>query len=323
MLEVFNVQKSYLKQLVLNKINLTIKQGEFFSLVGPSGCGKSTLPRIIAGFERQDSGKIDIEGKSIQDLKPQLRPCNIVFQRAALFPHLTVYENIAFGLRVKKVNDSQIATEVQNVLGLIKLSEFANRMPATLSGGQAQRVSLARAIINKPKLLLLDEPMSALDQKLKIAMQYELKELQKQTNITFLMVTHDQSEALSLSDRMAVLNNGVIQQIGTPSEIYEKPFNRFVADFIGESNFIKIKDQLKMIRPEDISLMQSTEYSLPYLCKVQSITFKGERFELLLGHEAEQLKIFASTEVFKEKKLQVGDNLNIYFNQKKFLDMNA
>lgn len=224
---------------VLKNINLEIRENEFFSLLGPSGCGKTTLLRIIAGLEDVDDGDVLLDDKSIIHLPPNKRPVNTIFQNYALFPHLTVYENIAFPLRLKKLSENEIKEKVEWLLSLTRLEEHAKKKPTQLSGGQKQRVSLARALANEPKVLLLDEPVSALDAKLRQELLIELDNLHDKVGITFIYVTHDQSEALSVSDHVAVMNNGVVVQYGTPYEIYESPADTFVATFIGESNLMK------------------------------------------------------------------------------------
>lgn len=223
----------------LDTVSLTINDNEFFTLLGPSGCGKTTLLRLIAGFEQVTGGEILLFDEEIENLEPSQRSVNTVFQHYALFPHMTVAENVAFGLeRLKKPKD-EIASTVERVLTLVKMKELGDRRPNQLSGGQQQRVALARALAPSPKVLLLDEPLSALDLKLRQSMREELKQLQRETGITFVFVTHDQEEALAMSDRIAVMSNGEVQQIGAPTEIYEHPINRFVADFIGDTNFLE------------------------------------------------------------------------------------
>lgn len=223
----------------LNNVSLTIKKGEFFSILGPSGCGKTTLLRMIAGFITPDEGQILVNGERIDILPPNKRNVNTVFQNYALFPNMTVYENIAFSLKLKKVDKQEIEREVHKYLELVGLEEHKNKFPSALSGGQKQRVSIARALINKPDVLLLDEPLSALDAKLRQKLLIELDDIHDEVGITFVFVTHDQEEALSVSDRIAVMNKGNVLQVGTPNEIYEKPVDAFVADFIGETNFIE------------------------------------------------------------------------------------
>ena len=224
----------------IDDVTFTIEQGEFFVMLGPSGCGKTTLLRSIAGLETLDSGEIRLGSRRIDQLAPHERPVNTVFQSYALFPHLTVAQNIAFGLEMERKSKAQIDARVGEMLALVRLEEMASRKPDQLSGGQQQRVALARALVYRPSLLLMDEPLAALDLKLRRGMQAELKRLQRTTGITFVFVTHDQEEALSMGDRIAVFNQGRPVQIGTPEEIYEKPVNRFVADFIGETNFIRV-----------------------------------------------------------------------------------
>ena len=223
----------------LDNVSTTIRDNEFFTLLGPSGCGKTTLLRLVAGFEYPSRGKIRLFGKSLQGLPPQKRPVNTVFQHYALFPHMTIEQNVGFPLKMSGRSEKEISSTVQKMLSLVKMESFAHRKPAQLSGGQQQRIALARALAPNPKVLLLDEPLSALDLKLREQMRSELKMLQRETGITFIFVTHDQVEALTMSDRIAVMSFGKLQQTGTPIEIYEQPVNRFVADFIGETNFIE------------------------------------------------------------------------------------
>ena len=239
LLQLTGIKKSYDKTDVLTDINLDIKHGEFLTLLGPSGCGKTTLLRLIAGFEQPTAGAISLDGVQMAGLSADKRPVNTVFQQYALFPHMTVAQNVAYGLKIKKVPKTEINTRVRDMLAMVQLEHLANRKPQDLSGGQQQRVAIARAVINRPKLLLLDEPLSALDHKLRLQMQSELKRLQRELGITFVFVTHDQEEALSMSDRIAVMKDGKFQHIGTPIEIYETPANLFTAKFIGETNLFQ------------------------------------------------------------------------------------
>ncbi len=300
-----NVALSFDDEQILNYINLDIYDKEFVTLLGPSGCGKTTTLRIIGGFLQPDSGNVIFEGRNINNLPPYKRNINTVFQRYALFPHLNVYDNIAFGLRVKKLQENEIRTRVEEMLRLVNLSGFEKRSVQRLSGGQQQRVAIARALINRPKVLLLDEPLGALDLKLRKEMQIELKKIQQSLEITFIYVTHDQEEALTMSDTVVVMNNGVIQQIGTPQDIYNEPKNAFVADFIGESNIIDgimLKDCLVeingiefecvdtgfekcepvdvVIRPEDIKIISPENAKLKG--RVETVTFKGVHYEMLV-----------------------------------------
>src|SRR5574344_434587 len=238
LIDLENITKAYGENVVLDDLNLYIRENEFLTLLGPSGCGKTTTLRIIAGFEQPDQGKVIFDGQDISKLPPNKRQLNTVFQKYALFTHMTIAENIAFGLKIKKKSKQYIDDKIKYALKLVNLDGFENRMADSLSGGQQQRIAIARAIVNEPKVLLLDEPLGALDLKLRKEMQLELKALQQKTGITFIYVTHDQEEALTLSDTVVVMNHGVIQQIGSPIDIYNEPVNAFVADFIGESNII-------------------------------------------------------------------------------------
>ncbi len=304
-IETRNLCKSYDEDIILNDLNIWVKESEFLTLLGPSGCGKTTTLRLIAGFEKQDRGDILFNGNIINDLAPNERPVNTVFQKYALFPHLNVYENIAFGLRIKKVPEDEIKERVERMLSLINLSKFGKRKIDSLSGGQQQRIAIARALVNKPKVLLLDEPLGALDLKLRKSMQIELKDMQVELGITFIYVTHDQEEALTMSDKIIVMNEGIIQQIGSPIDIYNEPENAFVADFIGESNILSAKmeedylvnyegHRLKcldkgfakneavdmVIRPEDIKFTSPENGMLKG--EVVSTVFKGVHYEMLI-----------------------------------------
>ena len=299
------ITKSFDGETVLDNMNLEIHDKEFITLLGPSGCGKTTTLRIIGGFETPDAGDVFFDGKRINDMPPHQRQVNTVFQRYALFPHLNVFDNIAFGLRVRKLPAAEIRTKVKEMLQLVNLRGFERRRVNTLSGGQQQRVAIARALINQPKVLLLDEPLAALDLKLRKDMQNELKNIQHQTGITFIFVTHDQEEALSMSDTVVVMANGRIQQIGTPTDIYNEPVNAFVADFIGESNILDgtmVRDRLAkfagqefdcvdsgfapneavdvVIRPEDVDVVAPEKGKLKGL--VTGVTFKGVHYEIIV-----------------------------------------
>ncbi len=238
-LDIRRVYKSFGTKAVLKGIDVFIKDGEFVTLLGPSGCGKTTLLRIIAGFEKADSGEIVLSGKVISRKSPSKRPINTVFQNYALFPHLNIFENIAFGLKSHKVPKAEISRRVGEMMDLVNISDLAEEMPQTLSGGQKQRVALARALVNEPDILLLDEPLSALDASLRKKLQVELRELQRKTDTTFILVTHDQDEAIAVSDRILVMDGGRIVQDGSPEDVYEHPVNRFVATFIGEANILE------------------------------------------------------------------------------------
>ena len=305
-IEIKNITKSFGDKRILNDVSLYVKRGEFLTLLGPSGCGKTTLLRIIAGFGSADSGQILFNGKDISGVPPHERPVNTVFQRYALFPHLDVYENIAFGLKLKKMPTDEIDKKVRKALKMVSMTDYEDRDVESLSGGQQQRVAIARAIVNEPSVLLLDEPLSALDLKMRKDMQMELKEMHKELGITFIYVTHDQEEALTLSDTIVVFDEGNIQQIGTPTDIYNEPQNAFVADFIGESNILNgtmIKDRLVefaghqfdcvdegfgenvavdvVVRPEDIYIMNRLD-GAQLTAKVKSCIFKGVHYEMFV-----------------------------------------
>ncbi|MBD2343039.1 ABC transporter ATP-binding protein [Anabaena subtropica] len=254
--ELRNVFKFFNQEPAVHGIDLDVRQGEFFSILGPSGCGKTTTLRLIAGFEQVDAGKLLIQGQPMTNIPPYRRPVNTVFQSYALFNHLNVWDNIAFGLRLKKFRKSEIEGRVKEALKLVKMESLRSRFPSQLSGGQQQRVALARALVNRPAVLLLDEPLGALDLKLRKEMQVELSNLHKDLGLTFIMVTHDQEEALSLSDRIAVMNQGKIEQIGTPSEIYERPKTTFVADFIGDTNLFS--GEITALEPEVMQIVTKT-----------------------------------------------------------------
>jgi len=267
MLELLNIGKSFSSQTALKGLSLTIKEGEFFSLLGPSGCGKTTLLRIIAGLENADHGEIRLKGERVDRLPAMKRPFNMVFQRYALFPHMTVEQNVAYGLKLKKINPDEIKSEVAKALALVDMSSFHERRPETLSGGQAQRVAIARALVNKPKVLLLDEPLSALDQKLREHMQKELRTLQRKLGLTFVYVTHDQDEAFALSDRIAIMDHGVLEYVGSPKEIFEVPETHFVSTFIGQRSHLlgeltEVSSEFLTLKLADGSLVKS-RYNMP------------------------------------------------------------
>jgi putative spermidine/putrescine transport system ATP-binding protein len=262
-LRLHNVKKNYGPVVAVAGVDLVVKEGEFFTLLGPSGSGKTTLLRMIAGFERPDSGRIELAGRDVTSLPPHLRDTNTVFQDYALFPHMTVAQNVGYGLRVKGVPTAERRQRVERALRMVRLVGLDQRRPNQLSGGQRQRVALARAVVNEPELLLLDEPLGALDLKLRQEMQLELKRIQQEVGITFVYVTHDQEEALTMSDRMAVMANGQIEQIGSPVEVYERPATEFVAGFIGISNVLERDGVRFVIRPEKIQMLVEGEAAEP------------------------------------------------------------
>ncbi len=304
-IDLLNISKSFGDVEVLEDLNLYIRQNEFLTLLGPSGCGKTTTLRIIGGFEKPSNGSVIFDGVDITNLPPYKRQINTVFQKYALFPHLNIYDNIAFGLKIKKMSKTTIDEKVKGMLKLVNLQDFENRTIESLSGGQQQRVAIARALVNEPKVLLLDEPLGALDLKLRKEMQIELKNMQKRVGITFIYVTHDQEEALTMSDTIVVMDKGKIQQIGTPVDIYNEPKNAFVAKFIGESNildgimhedfivefsskvfncvdkgFNKNENIEVVIRPEDVDIVNFNDGALSGT--VSSVTFKGVHYEMIV-----------------------------------------
>ena len=262
-LRIQGVRKSYGQVVAVGGVDLVVDEGEFFTLLGPSGSGKTTLLRLIAGFERPDAGRIELGGRDVTGLPPYARDTNTVFQDYALFPHMSVAQNIGYGLRIKGVARAAREKRVQRALEMVRLAGLGHRRPNQLSGGQRQRVALARAVINEPEVLLLDEPLGALDLKLRQEMQIELKQIQKEVGITFVYVTHDQEEALTMSDRMAVMSNGQIEQIGPPVEVYEQPATEFVAGFIGISNVLQRDGVRFVIRPEKIRMLAAGEQAEP------------------------------------------------------------
>ena len=311
LIDLINITKAYGDSVVLDELNLYIKENEFLTLLGPSGCGKTTTLRLIGGFESPDKGKVIFDGKDITKLPPNERQLNTVFQKYALFSHMSIAQNIAFGLKIKNKSNKYIKDKIEYALKLVNLQGYENRTPDSLSGGQQQRIAIARAIVNEPKVLLLDEPLGALDLKLRQDMQYELIRLKNELGITFVYVTHDQEEALTMSDTIVVMNQGYIQQIGTPEDIYNEPKNAFVADFIGESNIIDavfVEDKVVnilgakfpcvdvgfgknvpvdvVIRPEDIDLVAPEDGTITGV--VTSLIFKGVHYEMDVqagGHE--------------------------------------
>lgn len=300
-----NVVKKYDESTVLKDVSFQLERGKFYTLLGPSGCGKTTILNLIAGFTEASSGIITIDEQEVNHIPAYKRQVNTVFQDYALFPHMNVFENVAFGLRMKKRSKKEIKEKVEEALGMVRLKEFSNRSITGMSGGQKQRVAIARALVNEPEVLLLDEPLSALDLKLRTDMQYELSELQKRLGITFLFVTHDQEEALAMSDMIFVMKDGEIVQKGTPIDIYDEPLNRYVADFIGESNIVEghmVRDYRVsfagyefacvdggipssetidvVIRPEDLEIT-STENG-KFIAKVDTQLFRGVHYEIIL-----------------------------------------
>ena len=364
LIELKDVCKAYDGQTVVDNVNLNIEKGEFVTFLGPSGCGKTTTLRMIAGFEKPTSGEILLDGKSVLDIPPHLRPVNTVFQRYALFPHLNVFDNIAFGLKMKKKElcreeknffarqkaiKALISEKVKKALKIVGLTDYEYRNVTSLSGGQQQRVAIARAIVNEPQVLLLDEPLGALDLKMRQEMQLELKNMHRRLGITFVYVTHDQEEALTMSDRIVVMKNGIIHQVGTPIDIYNEPSNAFVADFIGESNIINgvmIKDKLVrfagnefvcvdggfeqnqaidvVIRPEDIYLMDEDKGQIKGV--VISSLFKGVHYEMSVIANKVEFLIHSTTEWKPGEKVSMfirPDDIHIMKKEKNSNIINA
>ena len=311
-LKINNVFKSYDQKKVLNNISLDIEEGEFLCLLGPSGCGKTTLLRIIAGLEDVNSGTIILQDKDITNLEPSKRGFGIVFQSYALFPNMTAYNNIAFPLKERKVSKEKIDNKVKEVLETVGLTNEAHKYPKALSGGQQQRIAIARALALEPKFLLLDEPMSALDAKVRHKLRMDIKRLQKELNITTIMVTHDQEEALCLADKMVVMNRGEIIQVGTPKEVYKNPETPFVADFIGTINFIDDGINKIAIRPEDIKV-ESNRDSKDKDIKVGEILdieFRGFNYRITVEYRSKQMKLDVVSKVAEQMKLCIGSKIN-------------
>lgn len=339
-----NVEKWFGKNHVVKDMNLEIKEGEFLTLLGPSGCGKTTTLRMIAGFEDASSGTIEVQGIRVEEMEPFQRDVNTVFQNYSLFPHMTVFDNVAYGPSIKKVPKNQIKKSVSEMLELVQMSGYEDRKPDELSGGQKQRVAIARALINQPRVLLLDEPLGALDMKLRRQMQIELKRLQKKLGITFVYVTHDQEEAMTMSDRIAVMADGLILQIDQPVEIYEKPKSRFVADFIGESNIFegKIKsiqdtilhveskegdcllegegfaegEELYIsVRPEYLMLSKEKQEGFGLKAKIIDYVFMGTLVKaILVTEDGKEIKY---SRFEKNMSLDIGDEVYLYWSHDK------
>ena len=293
-----NLTKKFSKNEGVENINLCVKEHELLTLLGPSGCGKTTILRAIGGFNQIDSGRILLDGKEIQDLQPEKRPTGMVFQSSNLWPHMTIYENMAFGMQIRKCPKEQIKKEIQKMLELVRMDGSEKKYPSQLSGGQQQRIAIARALVLKPSLLLLDEPFSALDAKIRGQMREELKRIQREAGLTVMFVTHDQEEAMAISDRIAVMRQGHMEQVGKPEEIYDHPKTRFVAEFIGEMNFIEENGSAFAVRPEDVTLQhdQNGKYEILQMMSLghytQAIVKKSEKEMLKVFLEKDQAKGF-------------------------------
>ena len=293
-----NLTKKFGKNEGVENINLSVKEHELLTLLGPSGCGKTTILRAIGGFNQIDSGRILLDGKEIQNLQPEKRPTGMVFQSYNLWPHMTVYENMAFGMQIRKCPKEQIKKEIKKMLELVRMEGSEKKYPNQLSGGQQQRIAIARALVLKPSLLLLDEPFSALDAKIRGQMREELKRIQREAGLTVIFVTHDQEEAMAISDRIAVMRRGYMEQVGKPEEIYDHPKTRFVAEFIGEMNFIEENGSSFAVRPEDVTLQhdQNGKYEIFQMMSLghytQAIVKKSDKEMLKVFLEKDQAKVF-------------------------------
>ena len=322
-LEIKNVDKFYGKFHALKNINLNIEKGEFISFLGPSGCGKTTLLRTISGLEELNSGHIFLKGKDISNIHPSKRNFSIVFQSYALFPNMTVWENIAYGLENKKVPKDIIKNKVLEVLEMVGLAGISGKYPNEMSGGQQQRVALARAIALEPDVLLLDEPLSALDAKVREKLRNDIKMLQKKLNLTTIMVTHDQEEALSVSDKIMVMESGKIMQVGTPREIYEKPQSLFVADFIGKINFL---NDGSSIRPEHIKIVSEVDTeseNKTIMREIESWEYLGPSYRLFFKNNKEVLKVEVPCSMIDEKNLYVGSKFLLELDRNHYINFDS
>lgn len=319
MIELVEIEKQFQGQVVVKPLSMVIEEGEFLTLLGPSGCGKTTILRMIAGFEQPTSGNIVLAGKVVTDNPPNERDLNLVFQHYALFPHMTVEENIAFGLKMKKIPKEQQKERIAEAVAMTQLTALTSRYPHQLSGGQQQRVAIARAIVNKPKVLLLDEPLGALDLQLRKNLQTELKHLQRTLGITFVYVTHDQEEAMMMSDRIVILNNGQVEQIGTPKEIYSSPRTLFAATFVGENNIFTSPQGSFAVRPEKLRPQRSEEGSMKSGV-IQDVLYLGNVHKLMVVldqvGEQQALTVTIVLDSTDEESWRVGERIGVNWNPK-------
>ncbi|KJB88645.1 spermidine/putrescine ABC transporter ATP-binding protein [Paenibacillus sp. E194] len=309
MIELVNVEKHFAGQPVVHPLSLTIGEGEFLTLLGPSGCGKTTILRMIAGFEQPSSGHIRLDGEDVTNLPPNKRNLNLVFQHYALFPHMTVEQNIQFGLKMKKIPQAEQRKRIDEAIRLTQLTALAKRYPHQLSGGQQQRVAIARAIANKPKVLLLDEPLGALDLQLRKNLQAELKQLQRSLGITFVYVTHDQEEAMMMSDRIVIMNNGRVEQIDSPKNIYERPETLFAATFVGENNVFH-EENLFTVRPEKIHVTADVECA-PRTGIIQDIVYLGNIHKLIVHLDNDQTNVSVVLDFKDERTWEIGQHIGV------------
>lgn len=311
MIQLTNIEKHFAGQTVVHPLSLTIDEGEFLTLLGPSGCGKTTILRMIAGFEQPSVGDIFLDGKNVTDLPPNKRDLNLVFQHYALFPHMTVEQNIQFGLKMKKIPAAEQKERIAEAIRLTQLTPLARRYPHQLSGGQQQRVAIARAIANKPRVLLLDEPLGALDLQLRKNLQAELKQLQRSLGITFVYVTHDQEEAMMMSDRIVIMNTGKIEQIGSPKEIYNRPQTLFAATFIGENNVFNEGARMFTVRPEKLVPHTDITAQAKRTGVIQDIVYLGNIHKLIVHLDNEQTTVSVCLDFTDESPWQIGQRIGI------------
>lgn len=309
MIELVQIEKQFQGQAVVHPLSLSIKEGEFLTLLGPSGCGKTTILRMIAGFEQPTEGEVWLAGQNVTDMPANKRDLNLVFQHYALFPHMTVEDNIAFGLKMKKMQRSQIKERVAEAVAMTQLTQLQDRYPHQLSGGQQQRVAIARAIANKPKVLLLDEPLGALDLQLRKNLQSELKHLQRSLGITFVYVTHDQEEAMMLSDRIVIMNNGKVEQIGTPREIYARPQTLFAATFVGENNIFSSREGLFAVRPEKITPLRGPGGKKTGV--IEDVQYLGNVHKLMVQLEDEPMRVTIALDFTDDEPWEVGERIGL------------
>ncbi|QCT00914.1 spermidine/putrescine ABC transporter ATPase subunit [Paenibacillus algicola] len=314
MIELVQITKQFQGQTVVQPLSLSIREGEFLTLLGPSGCGKTTILRMIAGFENPTEGQIWLAGQDVTQQPANQRDLNLVFQHYALFPHMTVADNIAFGLKMKKLSKSEIKKRVDEAVAMTQLAAFTGRYPHQLSGGQQQRVAIARAIANKPKVLLLDEPLGALDLQLRKSLQSELKHLQRTLGITFVYVTHDQEEAMMLSDRIVIMNGGRVEQIGTPREIYASPKTLFAATFVGENNIFSAPEGLFAVRPEKLIPLPQGDSRARRAGVIQDIQYLGNVHKLVVQLDQEPMKVTLALDLSQEHLYDIGDSIGLSWN---------
>lgn len=313
-IELVQIEKHFQGQAVVHPLSLSIKEGEFLTLLGPSGCGKTTILRMIAGFEQPTGGRVWLAGQDVTEVPANKRDLNLVFQHYALFPHMTVEDNIAFGLKMKKLPRQLIKERVEEAAAMTQLTALRERFPHQLSGGQQQRVAIARAIANKPKVLLLDEPLGALDLQLRKSLQSELKHLQRTLGITFVYVTHDQEEAMMLSDRIVIMNQGKVEQIGTPRDVYAKPQTLFAATFIGENNVFSSPEGLFSVRPEKLVPQRGAAGRKTGV--IEDVQFLGSVHKLLVQLDDEPMKVTIALDITEEHPWKIGERVGVNWNDK-------